>query len=95
MADDLIPPDEFTAAIVALSAIAETGVEVDGELQVAESTWIIYGHATYDGEIIVGEYHDAAEADAVFRAAPRPDPGEDATRSLAPSNKHLGTKGSS
>ena len=71
MADDLIPPDDFTAAIVALSAITEAGVEVDGELQVAESTWIIYGHTTYDGEIIVGEYHDAAEAEEVFRAAPR------------------------
>ena len=55
-------------------AITEAGVEVDGELQVAESTWIIYGHTTYDGEIIVGEYHSAAEADEVLHAAPRRDP---------------------
>ena len=74
MTDDEIPPHELSAAIVALSAITEAGIEVDGELQVAESTWVIYGHTTYDGEIIVGEYHNAAEADEVLRAAPRRDP---------------------
>jgi hypothetical protein len=95
MADDLIPPHEFTEAIVALSALAEAGVEVDGELQVAESTWVIYGHTTYDGEIIVGEYHDAAEADEVFHAAPRRDPDQSGTTSLYSSHEPLGTEGSS
>ena len=32
------------------------GIEVDGVVQVAETTWAIYGHTIYDGEVIVGEY---------------------------------------
>jgi hypothetical protein len=95
MADDRTPSDELTAAIAALSALAEAGVEVDGELQVAESTWVIYGHTTYDGEIIVGEYHDAAEADEVFHAAPRHDPTQFGATSLSSSHEHLETGGSS
>jgi hypothetical protein len=58
--------------IAALSGLVATGVEIDGEVQVAESTWVIYGRTSYDGEIIVGEYHDAAEASEVLRAVPRP-----------------------
>jgi hypothetical protein len=65
---------EITEAIAAISELTQAGVEVDGELQVAESTWVIYGHANYDGEIILGEYHDALEADEVFRAAPHRPP---------------------
>ena len=68
---------EVSEAIAALSELTATGVEVDGELQVAESTWVIYGHTSYDGEIIVGEYHDAAEAAEVLRAAPRRPPDDD------------------
>ena len=63
--------DEVAEAIAALLVVTEAGVEVDGEGKVAESTWVIYGHANYDGEVIVGEYHDAVEADEVFRAVPR------------------------
>jgi len=63
--------DEVAEAIAALLVVTEAGVEVDGEVQVAESTWVIYGHASYDGEVIVGEYHDAVEAAEVFRAVPR------------------------
>jgi hypothetical protein len=62
---------KVSEAIAALSELTAAGVEVDGELQIAESTWVIYGHTSYDGEIIVGEYQDAAEAAAVLRAAPR------------------------
>lgn len=61
--------------LAALSGLIAAGIEIDGEVQVAESTWFLYGHASYDGEIVVGEYHDAAEASAVLRAAPRPDSG--------------------
>lgn len=43
-----------------------TGPELDGITQVAESTWAVYGRTTYDGEIILGEFHDLAEARAVL-----------------------------
>jgi hypothetical protein len=95
MADHLISPHEFAAAIAALSALAEAGVEVDGEVQVAESTWVIYGHTTYDGEIIVGEYHDAVEADEVFHAVPRHDADQSGDIPLSSSHEILGTEGSS
>ena len=64
--------NQFAADLAALSRLIAAGIEVDGEVQVAESTWFLYGHAGYDGAIVVGEYHDAAEASAVLRAAPRP-----------------------
>ncbi len=66
---------EVVAAIEAVVELTAEGVEVDGELQVAEATWVIYGHISYEGEIIVGEYHDADEAAEVLRAVPRPDDG--------------------
>ena len=59
-----------------LADLVATGIEVDGQVQVAESTWAIYGHSSYDGEIILGEYPDADEAAEVLREAPRPDPDE-------------------
>jgi hypothetical protein len=77
MSECFIPdlePDRVSEDIAALSALIASGVEIDGEVQVAESTWVIYARTSYDGEIIVAEYHDAAEASAVLRAAPRPDP---------------------
>jgi hypothetical protein len=43
---------------------------IDGALQIAESTWVMYGHIDYEGEILVGEYHDAAETAVVLRAVP-------------------------
>jgi hypothetical protein len=67
--------DQVADDVAALSELTAAGVEVDGEVQVAESTWVIYGHTSYDGEVVVGEYHSAAEAAEVLRAAPRPDPG--------------------
>lgn len=74
-------PDELAeqvaADIAALSELTEAGIEVDGQVQVAESTWALYGHTSYDGEIVVGEYHSAVEASEVLRAAPRPGPHTD------------------
>jgi hypothetical protein len=70
-----VDADQVRDGVAALSELAAAGVEVEGEIQVAESTWAIYGHISYDGEIVVGAYHDAAVASAVLRAAPhrRPD----------------------
>ena len=70
-------PDAVSDDVAALSELTAAGIEVDGEVQVAESTWVSYGHTSYDGEIIVGEYHDAAEAAEVLRAAPRPHSDDD------------------
>jgi hypothetical protein len=67
-------PARVSEDLAALAELTAAGVEVDGEVQVAESTWVIYGQTTYDGEVIVGEYHDAAEAAEVLRAAPRRKP---------------------
>lgn len=58
--------DEVGEAIAEMVEVTQAGVEVDGELQVAESTWVIYGHANYDGEVILGQFHDAAEAAEVY-----------------------------
>ena len=63
--------------VAAVSNLVATGVEVDGQVQVADSTWVLYGHITYDGEIALGVYHDAAEAAQVLKAAPRRRPGEE------------------
>ena len=71
MPDQLFSPYQVNEDIAALSELTATGVEIDGQVQVAESTWVIYGHTTYDGEIIVGEYQDAEEASAILRATPR------------------------
>ena len=80
MSDCLSPERDRTQideAIAALTKLTATGVDVDGELQIAESTWAIYGHTSYDGEIIVGEYDDAAEAAEVLRSVPHPLPDQD------------------
>ena len=65
-------PDRVREDVAALADLVADGIEVDGQVvRVAESTWAIYGHATYEGEIIVGEYPDAEEAAEVLDAAPR------------------------
>jgi hypothetical protein len=64
-------PDRVIEGVAALSELASAGVEVDGEVQIAESIWVIYGNTSYDGEVLVGEHHDAAEASEVLGAAPR------------------------
>ena len=68
--------DRVREDLAELADLVATGIEVDGQVQVAESTWAIYGHSSYDGEIIVGEYADAEEAAEVLREAPRLDPDE-------------------
>jgi hypothetical protein len=72
-----VDAEEVREGVAALWELETTGVEVDGEIQVAESTWAIYGHISYDGEIVVGEYHDEAVAEAILRAAPQPHSDED------------------
>jgi hypothetical protein len=75
---DLDPElDRVRADLEQLSELAAAGIEIDGEVQVSESTWVLYGRTSYDGEIVIGEYHDAVEAEAVFRAAPRDPDAED------------------
>jgi len=64
-------PDCLSEAVAALSELTAAGVEIDGEVEISKTTWVIYGHTSYDGEIIVGEYADAAQAAAVLRAVPR------------------------
>ena len=75
----VISPDRVREDLAALADVVATGIEVDGQVvEVAESTWAIYGHAIYDGEVIVGEYPDAEEASEVLHAAPhREQPEED------------------
>ena len=71
-------PDRVREDLAALADLAAIGIEVDGQvLQVAASTWAIYGHSSYDAEIIVGEYPDAGEASEVLKAAPHLDPDDD------------------
>ena len=62
--------DRVPEEVSALADLLEsTRIEVHGPVvQVAASTWIIYGAAAYDGETIVGEYSDAGLALAVWRS---------------------------
>jgi hypothetical protein len=74
MSDHVSPPpppdpDRVREDVAAISELVAAGVEIDGEAQVCESTWVIYGHTSYDGEVVVGQYEDAAEASEVLRAA--------------------------
>ena len=88
MTDDIGPPpepretDEELATrlredLAALTELTAAGVEIDGEVQVTETTWVIYGHTSYDSEVIAGEYHDAIEASEVIRAIPHRQPEDD------------------
>jgi hypothetical protein len=66
-----LDPGRLSEDVAALSKLAATGVELAGLVQVADSTWIIYGYISYEGEVVVGEYQDAVEASEVLRAATR------------------------
>lgn len=73
MSTDATPdePFEIDPQVLAddLAAVRSTGAVLQGEaVQVGESTWAVYGQTTYDGEVIVAEYHDVVEARAVLRA---------------------------
>jgi hypothetical protein len=74
---DRVSLDRVSEDIAAISELTAFGVELDGQVQVTESTWVIYGHTSYDGEIVVGEYQDAAEASEVLRATQRRGPEDD------------------
>jgi hypothetical protein len=51
--------------------LSDGGVEVDGEAVLADGPkWVIYGRTTYDGEVILAEYDDPEEAEAVIRSLP-------------------------
>jgi hypothetical protein len=63
MSDLVIPPiDDVT-----LPGLTAPDVELHGQLQVAASTWFVYGHTSYDGEVVVGRYQDARQAAEVLR----------------------------
>jgi hypothetical protein len=74
---DGFDPGQVSEDAAALSELAATGVEVDGQVQVADSTWIIYGHISYDSAVVVGEYRNAVAASEVLRAVPRRGPDQD------------------
>lgn len=65
-----VDPRRLETDIAEIAALTATGIEVDGEVQLAESLWAIYGHTTYDSGIVVAEYDDVVEATAVLRAVP-------------------------
>jgi hypothetical protein len=62
--------DRVRDDLAAVSELVAEGIEVDGEVQVTSSTWVLYGHADYDGETVVGVYHDEVEATEVLHLAP-------------------------
>jgi hypothetical protein len=67
----IVDPDWLRREVAALAELAPIGVELDGQVQVADSTWFLYGHVTYDGEVVVRGYQDAETAWQVLRAVPR------------------------
>ena len=69
--------EQVNEDLAALADLTAAGVELDGEVQVTETTWVIYGHTSYDSEVIAGEYHDVTEVSEVMRAIPRPPPTDD------------------
>jgi hypothetical protein len=81
VSDPVIPPpdldpEQLAEDLAALSELTASGVEVDGEVQVSESTWVVYGHTSYDSEVVVGQYQDAVEAAEVVRASQHREPDE-------------------
>lgn len=69
-----VDPEWLRREVAALAALAPAGIEVDGRIQVADSTWFLYGHATYDGEVVLRGYRDGETAEQVLRAVPRRPP---------------------
>jgi len=64
-------PDRVREDLAELADLIAIGIEVDGQvLQVAASTWAIYGHSSYDGEIIVGSTLSCREGGAGFFVTP-------------------------
>ena len=52
----------MTGVVVDHLELAATGIVPDGQLQVAPSTWFLYGRTSYDGEVVLARYEDAAAA---------------------------------
>lgn len=67
-----VPDDRLRQDLAEVSDLVEAGVEVDGEVRVESSTWVVYGHTSYDGEVVVGMYHEEVEAIEVVHRAPQP-----------------------
>jgi hypothetical protein len=68
---DGVDAEQLSKDLATVAELAAAGVEIDGEAQVCESTWVVYGNSGYGGEVVVGEYQSAAEAEAVLRAIRR------------------------
>jgi len=67
-------PERLREDLVEIADLVANGIEVDGQVvQVAKSTWAIYGHSSYEGGLIVGVLADACEALDVLDAAPHLD----------------------
>ena len=67
----------LAADVAMLCQLVADGFEVDGEAVLSEDRrWIVYGRSAYDGEVVLAEYDDAAEASAVLGAVPRRRPAQ-------------------
>ena len=70
--DPLVPEEQLSEDLAAVADLVAAGVEVDGEAHVTDTTWVVYGHSAYDGEIVVGVYGTEVEAIEVVHRAPHP-----------------------
>jgi hypothetical protein len=62
-------PDDVEPGAVDHVELAAAGIVPDGQLQVASSTWFLYGHTSYDGEVVLARYDDAGAAARALRTA--------------------------
>lgn len=69
---DEIDPAKLSEDLAAVEELIAEGIEIDSEAQVCETTWVVYGHTGYEGEVIVGRYQTEAEATAVLQGASHP-----------------------
>jgi len=68
-------PTHLEAEVAILNEMVDRGIRVDGEVRaIGSERWLIYGRSSYDGEMILAQYTDAAEARAVLRAVPQTRP---------------------
>ncbi len=57
MTDDRDPDLEVLCELVAEQIVVEGDV-----IEVAEGVWAVHGQATYDGEVLLGEYESVSRA---------------------------------
>jgi hypothetical protein len=69
-----VDPEWLRREVAALAQLVPAGIEVAGRIQVTESTWFLYGHASYDGEVVLRGYQDGETASQVLRAVPQRPP---------------------